>query len=569
MGITEKFSRLKKQIVTRSNGINLALTLATVLLYSALFPPIEISWLAFVALVPWLTLVFRCGPREQVVFSFLAGLGFYLLNVTWILPITIPGYISMSIYLALYWPVAGVLIRALYQRWSLPLVLVVPLVWVALEYIRGLGPLGFQWFYLGHSQADNLSLIQIADLGGAYAVSFMLALINVALFEWICFRKISSFRHKLFNFSTASLILISTLLYGQWRLSQNTTRPGPAISVIQEDFPMFVEGDSPDIYDVFDGHLQLSFRAASDKPDLIVWPETSIGVSINPEFLVAKPEKKRYQYEQPHSEVFVKTLKELAEAANSYLIVGALSKNFNLPGHYPEVDKYNSAIIYDRKGNYTDRYDKIRPVLFGEVVPFRYSIPWLYRFLNENMTPYGKDGYEYSLTQGQTLKRFTLSTPAGDFRYAIAICYEDTMADLVRENARPNDHKKPIDFLVNLSNDGWFNHSSELPQHLKISVFRAVENRLAIARSVNTGISGFINPDGSIEKVVRNGTKLYGSGIRGHLTHQIKIDSRVTLYSRLGDWPARLLTPAVFLIALVNPNWLKRRTKESTHDVPQ
>jgi apolipoprotein N-acyltransferase len=568
MSIAEKFSRLKKQICTRSNGINLALTLATVLLYSALFPPIEISWLAFIALVPWLMLILRCGPREQFVFSSLAGLGFYLLNVTWIVPITIPGYISMSIYLALYWPVSGVLIRALYRRWSMPLVLAVPLVWVAMEYIRGLGPLGFQWFYLGHSQAENLSLIQIADLGGAYAVSFMLVLINTVIFELIQFRKTLSYRHKLLDFSAAAAVFIATVLYGQWRLAQNTMRPGPVVSVVQEDFPMFVEGDSPDIYDVFDGHLQLSFRAASDKPDLIVWPETSIGVSINPEFLNAKPEKKRYQYEQPHSEVFVKTLKELSQAANSYLIVGALSKNLNPPGHYPEVDKYNSAIIYDRMGNFSDRYDKIRPVLFGEVVPFRYSIPWLYRFLNENMTPYGKDGYEYSLTQGHTLKRFTLPTPTGDFRYAIAICYEDTMADLVRENARPSDNKKPIDFLVNLSNDGWFNHSSELPQHLKISVFRAIENRLAIARSVNTGISGFINPDGSIESVVRNGSRLYGSGIRGHLTHQIKVDSRITLYSRLGDWPARLLTPAVFLIALVNPHWLRRKTKESTHDVP-
>ncbi|NLE30239.1 MAG: apolipoprotein N-acyltransferase [Phycisphaerae bacterium] len=548
--------------MTRSNGINLALAGAGVLLYTLIFPPFDIAWLAFFALVPWLILIFRCGPREQFIFSMLTGLGFYLINVHWILPITIPGYISMSIYLALYWPVTGMLIRAMYRH-GVPIVLTVPMAWVALEYIRGLGPLGFQWFYLGHSQADHLSLIQIADIGGAYAVSFMAALINAAIFELFHFRKSLSNRHKLIDFATAAAVLIATVFYGQWRLSQNMTRPGPVITVIQEDFPIFVEGESPDIYDVFDGHLQLSFRAIADHPDMIIWPETSIGVSINPEFLNAKPTKKNYQYEQPHSEVFVETLTKLARTARAYLIVGALSKEFNPEGHYPEVDKYNSAIIFDRQGNYADRYDKIRPVLFGEVVPFRHSIPWLYRFLNENMTPYGRDGFEYSLTQGRTLKQFTLPTDTGDYRYAIAICYEDTMADLVRENAATTTHKKPIDFLVNLSNDGWFNHSSELPQHLKICVFRAVENRLTIARSVNTGISGFINPDGSIEAVVRSGSKLYGSGIRGHLTRQIKIDSRITPYSRIKDSLSRVNLILVLFCSCLNPVRYLRTPKES------
>jgi apolipoprotein N-acyltransferase len=358
-------------------------------------------------------------------------------------------------------------------------------------------------------------------------------------------------------------------VYGEWRLSQNTTRPGPVISVVQEDFPMFVDGDSADIYDVLDGHVQLSVRAAKDRPDMIVWPETSVGVSVNPEFLNATPAQNSYRHEQPHSEVFNDTLVKLAQVAGAYLIIGQISKDLNPPGHYPSVDKYNSAQIYDRNGRYVDRYDKIRPVLFGEVVPFRYTIPWLYRFLNENMTPYGKGGYEYSLTAGHAFKRFTLPTNSGEFHYAIAICYEDTMAELVLKNAMPKDGDKPIDFLVNLSNDGWFNHSCELPQHLKISVFRAVENRLPMARSVNTGISGFIDSNGKVENVVRSGSKIYGPGIRGHATQQIKIDSRVTLYSRIGDDFIKFILVTVIFWSFSKPEWFwfLRRKKESVqHD---
>ena len=164
MDIAEKVSNLKKRVVTRSNGINLALAGAGVLLYTLIFPPFDIAWLAFFALVPWLILIFRCGPREQFIFSMLTGLGFYLINVHWILPITIPGYISMSIYLALYWPVTGMLIRAMYRHG-------VPALTCRWRDLLGIysraWSVGFSVVYLGHSQADHLSLIQIADIGGA------------------------------------------------------------------------------------------------------------------------------------------------------------------------------------------------------------------------------------------------------------------------------------------------------------------------------------------------------------------------------------------------------------------
>jgi len=562
-----KKTKTKKRIPAYSTLAYLGLSGLTVLAFSAIFPPVDWTFLAFVALVPWLIVVQQATQRAQLAISFFAGLASCLINSLWGLPITIPGYISMSIYLALYWPVLGFMIQRLQRRWSVPFFLAVPLVWVAGEYVRSWLVTGFPWFFLGHSQASNPIMIQIADLGGAYAVSFVLALINGALAQLIIDARDRHIRKAIPAVATAAVLLVSTVLYGRWRLIQNVQTPGPVISVVQEDFPLFVDKECSDFDEVLRGLLAVSVDAAREKPDMLVWPETCIGISVNPEFLNAKKIDDKYlKAEHSYSVDVADILSKHAKVSNSYLVVGAISKQINPPGTYPSVDKFNSALIYDRQGRYVDRYDKIRLVLFGEVVPFRYSWPALYRFLNENMTPYGQGGYEYSLTAGKELKRFILPTAAGNFRYSVAICYEDTMADLIRQFAAPADGKKQIDFLVNISNDGWFNHSCELLQHFYISIFRAVENRIAVVRSVNTGISGIIGPDGRIDAMVTDGSRIYGPGIRGYQTRQLKIDPRVTLYSSIGDWPVISIMFLVILSGVINPIWLKKKTPELGDD---
>jgi apolipoprotein N-acyltransferase len=557
-------SRFLTKIFSRPNLANLGLAVLSVLLLTVIFPPVEMEYLAFVALAPWLVMVLRTTNREQWVISYLAGAGYYLANVWWLTPITIPGYISMALYMALFWPAAGFLIQRLHRRWSIPLVLAAPLVWTSLEFVRSLGPLGFSWFFLGHAMARHPVLIQIADFSGAYGVSFVLAMINGALAEGIFGIKRREPRPRVSGFGQilAALVVLACMVgYGHWRLNQQTRRPGPVLTVVQEDFPMFVDKDPADINDVFKAFLSMSVEAAQDRPDLIIWPETCIGVPVNQEFLEAKITDKDEAAEQRYARQVAECLGQHAKLLNSYLIVGSLSRQINPPKHYPAADKFNSAVIFDRQGKYQDRYDKIRLVLFGEVVPFRYTIPRLYWFLNENMTPYGKGGFEYSLTAGKEtdLKRFTLVTPTDKFRYAIAICYEDTMTDLIRNFVRPVDGKKQIDFLVNISNDGWFGHSCELLQHFYISVFRAVENRVTVARSVNTGISGFIGPDGKIEGMITDGSRIYGPGMRGVLTRQISIDSRATIFSRIGTWPMVGLTGLVLIFGIGLPFFLKPR----------
>jgi apolipoprotein N-acyltransferase len=151
----------------------------------------------------------------------------------------------------------------------------------------------------------------------------------------------------------------------------------------------------------------------------------------------------------------------------------------------------------------------------------------------------GPDGdYEYSLFPGEEFRSFSMqppSAPSKEFRFGIPICYEDVMPYVCREFAR-GEGRKRVDFLLNISNDGWFGRGVQQPQHLAICVFRAVENRVGIARAVNTGISGFIKPTGRLHDLVAGDPSHRWPGIAGYSVARLTVDSRYSYYSRYGDW---------------------------------
>jgi len=207
-------------------------------------------------------------------------------------------------------------------------------------------------------------------------------------------------------------------------------------------------------------------------------------------------------------------------------------------------------------------YAKAHLVPFGEYIPFKESCPWLYNCLNA-FTPYR--GMEYSLTPGaHDQQPFRLAFDGQEARFQTPICYEDAMAYRVREMVRlhPSSVKVPagdggqvrppvgggrkaVDFIVNISNDGWFTvkkgddpwgqaQTAEHRQHLNLCVFRAIENRVPIVRSVNTGISAVIASDGRIVAAM-TGADPAGGDLSGWLVERIALDDRLSPYTRVGD----------------------------------
>jgi apolipoprotein N-acyltransferase len=438
----------------------------------------------------------------------------------------------------------------------------VPVLVVGAERLQGVFLGGFFWRFLAHSQYANITLIQIADIFGAAGVSFLIAMVNGLLAELI----IAAAQKNLFktsNFLKTALVctaLIAAVAYGRWRISQadKFIEAGPLVASLQSNVPQSVKrsGEASDV--IFNELLQKSKASAEAGAELIVWPETMVQARLDPRVL-------RLLASSDTDKIFDKVLSEHSKNT-AFVLVGAY-------GAVPEIQedltihlaqRYNSAFLYRPDGQQDQkRYDKIHLVLFGEVLPFRKSFPLLFKLLMK-FNPYG---FDHSLDAGSEYTVFEMATGQGEtqrvYKFSVMICYEATIPAIARRFTIDRNGQKRIHWLVNISNDGWFvqfnngkiSPSTELPQHAAICAFRAVENRLAVLRSVNTGISCLIDTLGRI----RDGyiaaspdfpvTAMERKGMAGWFADKMPIDKRVTFFSKYGQWLD--FSCAVCLVSLI------------------
>ena len=213
----------------------------------------------------------------------------------------------------------------------------------------------------------------------------------------------------------------------------------------------------------------------------------------------------------------------LASVWHADFLVGGTVSQVSQVGAKLKETRFNSAVFIREDGQIAGRYNKIHRVPFGEYVPFLDTFAWMKVF-----APYD---FDYSVHPGVTLNRFQL----GKYTFGVLICYEDSDPTLARQYALGSSEGPAVDFFVNISNDGWFNGTSEHEQHLATCRFRAVEARRAIARSVNMGISAVI--DGSGRTVALPGPTISGSKkMEGFVACSVPIDHRESYYARFGDW---------------------------------
>jgi apolipoprotein N-acyltransferase len=517
--------------------------LTSVLLWFSYFP-LNWGWLGWVAMVPLLCLVrSRTRPRQIYVASWLGGLIFFLVALQWMRvadPLMYFTWIGLALACSAFVPSAILLVRSLEHRTQIPLILTFPAIWTALEFVRGHILGGFPWYFLAHTQHDFLPVIQITDLGGAYAVTFLVAAANALIFEWLCranwFRRVfalpsdagSLLRRSMIGQTVAIVILlVATVSYGAWRLGQSEFAHGPRLALIQGNLDQRIRNAAEDkkreARHTFVRHYaELNHEAVFQRPapDLIVWPETSFlydWVEVAPELARDKiPEEKAFM-QQCCRDGF----ELVAELSPADILVGMNCQELAADGR---TRRYNSAVLVGAgNGRFRGRYDKIHRVPFGEYVPFRDWLPWMNVF-----APYD---YEYSIEPGKEQSRFAL----GKYHFGVLICYEDTDPDLARQYVRPDAGRPQADFLVNISNDGWFNGTSEHEEHLAICRFRAIEARRAVARAVNMGISTVIDGNGRITALPRS-TWSESKKISAVLTASIPLDTRTGLYARWGDW---------------------------------
>ena len=521
---------------------NLFLSFLTILLLSFSFPSPCISYLAWIALVPWFIII-STGYRTGL-FSYLIGLLFFIFNLTWLWSVTGFGWILLALYLALYFYVFGLVIHFL-RRWlQLPHLFIAPFVWVTFEYLRSFPYFGFPWFFAGHSQYLHLPLIQISDITGVYGISFLIVAVNAAIAELVeqCLLKrfngsemdsavLSDKNRRVFwiTIIIPCFLISVVLVYGYFDLRGNRALPeGPNICVVQGNVPQGVKikADKEEKKKILSKYTDLSLKAAGKNVDIIVWPETMVPGILNIDPKLLNREIDRLSKE---------SVRTITDATFANLILGGTAIDVqNANALY-----FNTAFYFDRHGKYVNRYDKIYLVPFGEFIPFE---EWLSFF--SYMVP-----YSVSLSGGGQRTMFELDTRKDDryCKFGVIICYEDTVAPLVRKF-----RKDGADFMINITNDAWFHDSSELDQHLAVMVFRAVENRISITRAANSGISSFIAPNGEIYDYLDKEGKY--KEIEGILCNKIRFENSVnSWYTNHGDvFPISCLsiTAVLFFAAL-------------------
>ncbi len=554
------------------------------LLFACYFP-LNCGWLAWLALVPLLTLVRGAGSGQRVFFcAWAGGLAFFVPVLQWMRvadPAMYATWLVLATYCALYVPAAVLLVRRLDRTTRWPLVVTVPVVWVALEFLRSHLATGFSWYLLGHTQHDFLPVIQVTDLGGAYAVTVLVAAVNALLFEVLYARswfrtlfalpdpaRPTSRRALLGQGVAVALLLAGSLAYGGWRLGQNDFAAGPRVALVQSNLALLLKNEAASgeagadrAQETMQDHqVRLTDLAVTRRPELIVWPETSWPGEWGELLREGGRETEPVIVDDD-----VKAL--IARVGRDWqtdLLPGLNTVIVRADGKI--LRRYNSAILIRADGAADGRYDKIHRVPFGEYIPLRDWLPFMNWF-----SPYN---FDYSITPGEGLTRFRL----GPYHYGVLICYEDTVSYLARKYALPDGQQPAADFLLNTSNDGWFDGTAEHAQHLAICRFRAIVARRSVGRSVNMGISAVVDPNGRVlapqksEEIgdMRLWEMAPGAAdlpvsrwgefkkVPGVLIAALPIDHRVSLYARVGDglaWGCWLVVGAGLVLGL----WRGRR----------
>ena len=486
--------------------LRISLALLSGLLLTLPFLSFSLGPAAWVALVPLLAALKDRTLREGFLLGWLTGAVWSWGGLYWLHLVTVPGYLVLGLYLALYpalWSAGAAAVWARRPGW---LWWAAPAGWTALEYLRTHLFTGFPWNLLGVSQVRHLSLIQVSSLAGVYGVGFLLVLVNTALASAIGFlrdrtRTGEAVPPRPVGIVPAVLLLTVALVFGHRALRTETEKESAAppleVTVVQGSIPQeqkWVPGLAPSH---LQSHLDLSLRALARGSDLVIWPESAL-----PYYLEETPAVR-------------KRLEGLASRSGVYLLLGGDFRD--------ATGSYNSAYLISPSGGPALRYDKVHLVPFGEYAPLRSVFPSLGR-----VVPWEED-----FSPGPGYPVFPLSDlspprhPAP--RIGVLICYEDIFPGPSRRMV-----KAGANLLVNVTNDAWFGNTPAPFQHAAAAVFRAVENRVYLARAANTGYSCVIDPRGRVvgEVVDREGRRLF---VPGWVTVAVQPRNRPSFYRRHGD----------------------------------
>ena len=528
------FKRVLNEFFIRSGYL---LAAGAGLLLAAAFPKIGVAGFAWAA--PALLLFAAHGKNSGDAFraGYVGGIVFWLASLYWLLLIPVAGlpilgWFALSAFMAIYfgiwtWLLSGKIGTGSWAQrnlWSLA----GAAAWVALEIFRSYFLGGFPWNLLGTSQYRLTPLIQIASVTGVYGVSFLVVWVSLAMFSAV--RAIFSKPDSRFAWQPEAFLplLVVAILFAvgcfQMRTppSANASQPPLRITLIQPSVPQNLIWDPGANSNRFVQLLALTEHVLTNRTDLLIWPEAAL-----PEF----------------DEASYAAITNLVRQHHVWMMFNADDTVWHADAKSPaDYDDFNAAFLIAPDGKVAGVYHKRKLVIFGEYIPLVRWLPFVKWFTPiQGGYEAGKEPVQFQmdwwpsakapgepqieLSNGSTMSRQMVNA-------APLICFEDMFPQTARGSVRDD-----IDFLVNLTNDGWFGEGAEQWQQAAAGVFRAVENGVPLVRCCNNGVTCWIDAHGQLRQIFKDQTGgIYGVGA---MTFELPLPgekSAPTFYHRHGDW---------------------------------
>lgn len=405
--------------------------------------------------------------------------------------------------------------------------------WIALEYLYTVGEVSFPWLILGNGFANDVPFIQWYSYTGVFGGSLWVLLSNLFIYELFIDRKSRSKR-------IAALICVLLPVVVSLTIYFTYTEKGDTLTlqVVQPNIDPYTEKFSTDI----DQQVDIMWKLVNEAPagvDYVVLPETAIDDRLwennldSAEILTQFADLAARKYPQTQFIVGATTFREYTTYNRS-----ATARTYDAIDFWYDV--YNSALSIDSSGM-VDVHHKSKLVVGVEKMPYRSVLKYLDFLIVDLGGTTGQLGLD-------SVRKVFVS-PRGTHSGA-AICYESIygayFSQFVQNGAQ-------IMFVI--TNDGWWKDTPGYKQHFSFSRLRAIEVRRSIARSANTGTSGFINSRGDVVSSV-------GWDQRASITGELKTNSQITFYAVYGDYIASL---CCYILVLSLLYYLAYRIRKRNH----
>ena len=469
-------------------------------LCAACFAPFSQTWLCWIALTPLLAAIWFSGENSKrrwlrdPLLGYVAGLAFFWTVFFWLRTVTVPGWVLVGFYMAIYFAAWSWLCGRLRPSEPLPapaipsereatflpnesspnpspwlcstknlwLAFLLASAWVTQEMLRSLVMTGWGWNSLGSALHGQIAMIQITEFTGVAGLSFVVAFTNVIALATVRRFLLEIHARPIrphYDLTLTMVALVGLMAYGLHALQIHRPAKKLRVAAVQANIPTEHKFDREFAQMIFDQFTRLSEIAVRPEspPDLLIWPESSMPGPV---------------LQDAESNQFVM---EFSAASKTDLLLGT--------NQFEGDRAYNAALLVSDGGKKVQIYRKVHLVPFGEYVPGRSAFPLLAKIVGNQVPSDFAFGMEHTVFQLTDDKA----------RVAPLICFEDTIGDLTRQFVL-----RGANLLANVTNDGWFRRSAGSQQHLDNAVFRCVEMRRPMVRAANTGVTCFVSEFGRI-----------------------------------------------------------------------